>query len=130
MSRNEEDTGEKREPITNTIADGIGSGIEGLFYLVGRASPVVADAAAAVAATRAGTHVVQHAHTGYVKGWNATLENRMKKQRRAGRARFGDKFDEGVQRAKVGVRELVDQVHKDIESLRGNEPQLKPVPGE
>ena len=116
---------ETKKNTLDHVADGIGSGIEGIFYLVGRASPVVSDVAEAIAKTRVGQHTVPHAHVGWTKGWHATMESRAKRQRREMRSRFGD----GVQAVKKTAAELVDMVQEDINNLRGEGPDIKPVPG-
>ena len=121
---------EQKGSALTSVADGIGTVIEGLFYCVGRASPMVADAAQAVSNTRAGQHVVHHAHVGWTKGWNATILAREKRKRRQIRSRWGDGVRQGARVVKEGVKELVDMVHEDLDAMRGEGPQLKPVPGE
>jgi hypothetical protein len=103
------------------VADGIGSAIEGTFWCIGRVSPAIEDASKAIAQTRAGRHVVHHAHTGWAKGYNSCLKSREKRERRKARAQW---FRAG----KEVFEEVVDSVQEDIQSLRGN-PRARPAPG-
>lgn len=123
-----EDTETPKRSVVDGVADGIGGAIQGLFYIVGRASPIVADVAEAITKTRVGSHVTHNAHLGWVKGWNATMEAREKRKRRAVRSKFKDKVVNGVHRAKEGLTELVDMVQEDIDQLRGEGGDPKPEP--
>lgn len=114
--------------MTDHVGDGVGGVIEGLFYCLGRGSPAIADAAAAVANTRVGRHVVLHSQIGFAKGWNATILKRETRKDRAGRAKWGDKWESLKAKAVEKGTELVDAVQGDIRELRGEGPNLRVVP--
>jgi len=122
---------QQKKSVTDHVGDGVGAIIEGAFYCLGRASPAVADAAEALAGTRVGKHVVFHAHKGFSKGWNKTLEKREERLNREGRKKFG----EGVWNKAAGVvkkvgevgEDLANCVQSDLREMRG-EGGRRPIP--
>lgn len=107
---------EDKPSALDHVADGIGNAIEGVFWCIGRVSPAIEDASKAIAQTKAGQHVIHHAHRGWAKGYNSCLKSREKRERRRERALW---FRAG--------KEVVDEVHEGWRAMTGTGPDLRPT---